>query len=239
MKIIKKNISELFRNYLIELKEIDIELGQETFNHVISQERNASETQLYNNYYTLRFQKIIMKYFSEILKNADMEIPIVDFGGGTGVLSIFLASLGYQVIVWDIDNISLNICKGRAAKLDLDIDVVKNIPKIDHYNLISFFSIRQSALNGASIQCIAKNANNVFMIDTNERYFLHRLFIRKYGLRILEIDEIFLKSGLFLSKRFGACLMPKQFSFFEPERGKEYPLLLSTMYFASYSKKLE
>ena len=236
MYIPKEDINSSFKDYINDLKKVDIELGSEMFDHIISSKRCASETQLYNNYYRKRFQKVIINYLSEIIGNSDASIPLVDFGGGTGVLSIFLATLGYQVTIWDVDRLSLDICKKRAHKFNVNINIIESAPSLDQYNLLSFFSIREASLNGASISNASKNAIQIFMIDRNEKYLLFKIFNRKYGLTISEIDKIFLESGLALSKRYGTCLMPKEFSYFEPNNIIAYPLFMSSMYFSSYSR---
>jgi len=234
--ISKEDISSSFKDYINDLKKVDIELGSDIFNHIMSSKRCASETQLYNNYYQIRFQKVIINYLSEIIGNSDVSIPLVDFGGGTGVLSIFLATLGYQVTIWDVDRLSLDICEKRARKFNVNINIIESTPNLDRYNLLSFFSIREASLNGASISIASKNAIQIFMIDRNEKYLLFKIFNRKYGLTISEIDKVFLESGLALSKRYGTCLMPKEFSYFEPNNIIAYPLFMSSMYFSSYSR---
>jgi hypothetical protein len=236
MNISKRYLTSLFNDYIINLNNIDLDFGENMFNHIISSKRNASETQLYNKYYNKRFKKIAVDYLFEIISNCHYSIPLVDFGGGTGVLSIFLSIIGYDVFVLDIEKKSLDICNKRAKRFNVNIETVVKLPKFINFNLISFFSIREASLNGASISTISKNANKIFLVDRNERYLIFKLFNRDYGLTINEIDSVFLGLGFTLSKRYGACLMPKYFSFIEPNNIHSYPLFMSSIYFSSYSR---
>lgn len=210
-KEIKNNLSNLLQNEIEIFYEYYREAG------LISKYKKD----FFYNHYAVNLEKTN----DEVSKRLAPGDLIVDLGGGTGSQAIYFASKGFRVLVIDMDEIALGICKKRVKYYEKKIGRKLNIETLYGnaleinwsevgsyscvYSLFAFNMIQPSELLVQSITANISKTNPLICIQdgNNQHPILKYLRPRKVKSK-KDLNAIFVKNGFFSYQNEPLIVMP-------------------------------